>query len=312
MKEINILCPVYNESENIHFFIDSFDRIISKYVGRYKFSFFFVDNCSIDDTLAILKELALSRKDVRVLSYAKNYGVMKSIYTGIINSRCDALAVFDCDLQDPPDLLDKYIELWEQRYLFVYGIRASRQEPRLLTWFRKAYKTIERQVNPNPVNVESGAWFLDNEIIEVMRRNNHFDSYLPGLLSRISYASIGIPYDRVGRKFGDSKFNFFAYLNYARDGLLSGTITPLRISVSIGIILFIISILSSLYFLLAKFYLGIEFSNGIAALLVLMLFLFSFNFLILGVFGEYLGRLYLARSTQEPAVILYDSDLTLR
>jgi len=140
-----------------------------------------------------------------------------------------------------------------------------------------------------------------------MRKNNNFDSYLPGLLSRVSYNSIGVPYDRVNRKFGTSKFNFFGYLNYARDGLLSGTITPLRISILVGLSLFVLSLLSSFYFLLAKFYLGIQFSNGIAALLVLMLTLFSFNFLILGIFGEYLGRLYLARSVQEPAVILFDS-----
>jgi glycosyltransferase involved in cell wall biosynthesis len=308
MKDINILCPVYNESENIRLFISEFDKIISGYADKYKFTFYFADNCSTDDTLSILKEVAQSRNDVRVISYAKNYGVMKSIYTGILNSKCDALAVFDCDLQDPPELLAKYIALWESGYSFVYGVRVSRQEVYLLTWFRKMYKKIERFVNPNPVHVESGAWFLDNEIIEVMRKNNNFDSYLPGLLSRVAYNSVGVPYDRVDRKFGTSKFNFFAYFSYARDGLLSGTITPLRISVFVGMGLFFLSMLSSFYFILAKFYLGIQFSNGIAALLILTLTLFSFNFLILGIFGEYLGRIYLARNNQDPAVILFDSD----
>ena len=308
MKNINILCPVYNESENIQFFISEFDKIILKYKKEYNFVFYFADNCSTDDTLSILKEITHIRNDVRVIGYAKNYGVMKSIYTGILNSKCDALAVFDCDLQDPPDLLARYISYWEKGYSFVYGIRTSRRESYLLTWFRKMYKKIERFVNPNPVHVESGAWFLDNEIIDVMRKNDNFDSYLPGLLSRVAYNSIGIPYDRVDRKFGTSKFNFLAYFSYARDGLLSGTITPLRISVFVGLGLFFMSMLSSLYFVLAKFYLGIQFSNGIAALLILTLTLFSFNFLILGIFGEYLGRVYLARSTQDPAVILFDSD----
>jgi len=81
----------------------------------------------------------------------------------------------------------------------------------------------------------------------------------------------------------------------------------LRISVSIELILFVFSLLSSFYFVIAKFLLGIQFSNGIAAILILMLTLFSFNFLILGIFGEYLGRLYLARTNQDPAVILFDS-----
>jgi polyisoprenyl-phosphate glycosyltransferase len=308
MKKINILCPVYNESDNVENFIKEFDRVIFKIKDKYKFTFYFADNCSVDDTLLKLKKIATMRDDLRIIGYAKNYGVMKSIYTGIINSKCDALAVFDCDLQDPPDLIEKYIKLWESGFLFVYGVRVSRQESTILTCMRKIYKSIERLVNPNPVHVESGAWFMDNEIIEVLRKNKNFDNYLPGLLSRVSYKSIGVPYNRKNRKYGTSKFNFYSYLNYARDGLLSGTITPLRISVVVGILLFLLSIASSIYFLIAKFYLEIQFSNGIAALLILMLTLFSFNFLILGIFGEYIGRLYLDRSTQESAVILYDSD----
>jgi dolichol-phosphate mannosyltransferase len=307
MKKIDILCPVYNESENILFFISEFDRIIPRYKEKYEITFYFADNCSTDNTLDILKDISKARPDVRVISYAKNYGVMKSIYTGILNSRSDAVAVFDCDLQDPPELLEKYIELWESGYSFVYGMRASRQERYLLTLFRIAYKKVERFVNPNPVHIESGAWFLDNEIIDVMRKNNNFDSYLPGLLSRVSYNSIGVPYDRVNRKYGTSKFNIAAYFSYARDGLLSGTITPLRISIMVGLTLFVFSLLSSIYFFMAKFVLGIQFSNGIAAILILMLTLFSFNFLILGIFGEYLGRIYLAKTHQDAAIILFDS-----
>jgi glycosyltransferase involved in cell wall biosynthesis len=307
MKSISIFCPVYNESENINFFISEFDKITSRMLDKYNFTFYFADNCSTDETLSILKTISKERDDIRVISYAKNYGVMKSIYTGIVNSNSDAIAIFDCDLQDPPELLEEYIKLWESGYLFVYGTRRSRQEKYLLTMFRKIYKRIERFVNPNPVNVESGAWFLDKEIVQAIKKNNNFDSYLPGLLSRVSYNSIGVPYERRDRQYGESKFNFFAYFSYARDGLLSGTITPLRISVSIGLILFMLSLLSSCYFLIAKFFLGIEFSNGIAAILILMLTLFSFNFLILGVFGEYLGRIYLMRHSQEPAIILFDS-----
>ncbi len=118
MKKISILCPVYNESDNVELFINEFDKVICRHKEKYKFTFYFADNCSVDSTLSILKKIATNRDDLRIISYAKNYGVMKSIYTGIIYSKCDGLAVFDCDLQDPPELIEKYIELWVKGFSF--------------------------------------------------------------------------------------------------------------------------------------------------------------------------------------------------
>jgi dolichol-phosphate mannosyltransferase len=308
-KTVRIICPVYNESNNVKAFIKSFDSVIKNYSDKYLFEYFFLDNNSTDNTLEIIESISKVRSDVKYISYIKNYGAMHSIYSGIVFSygKVDGVAIFDCDLQDPPSLLSKFLESWEEGYYFIYGKRKTRVEIYALTLLRKAYRMLEKKINGYSVDVESGAWFLDQKIVEIMAKNTKFDPYLPGLLSRVSYKSKPIPYDRKARKHGYSKFNFFSYLAYSRDGIFSGSITPLRVSVISGLFLFVLGSACAIYFLFAKFYLKIQFSEGVAALLILMLLMFSFTFLILGIIGEYIGKIYIFNSEANLATISIDS-----
>jgi dolichol-phosphate mannosyltransferase len=307
MKTITIVCPVFNESENLIKFIKEFDEIIYKYKNKYNIDYLFLDNSSTDNSLEILKGVIQKRSDIRIISYIKNFGAMKSIYTGIIKSNADAIAIFDCDLQDPPDLLEKFIECWEDGYYFVYGKRRSRIEFLMLTILRKIYKLIEKNINGNNIEIESGAWFLDKIIINLIKQNSRYDPYIPGLLSRIAYKIKSVPYDRSARENGQSKFNFFSYLSYSRDGLTSGSITPLRISIFFGISLFFSSLIFAIYFLYIKLFTSLIFAEGIAAILILMLTMFSFTFLMLGIIGEYLGKIYLSHQDSQIAIIDFDS-----
>lgn len=308
-KTVRIICPVYNESENVRSFIDSFDSVIINYSEKYSFEYLFLDNCSTDNTLEIINSISNLRSDVSYISYIKNYGAMHSIYSGIVYSygQVDGITIFDCDLQDPPSLLTDFLESWEEGYYFIYGKRETRVEFYALSLLRNAYRLLERKINGYKVEIESGAWFLDQKIVKIIAKNTKFDPYLPGLLSRVAYKSKPIPYDRKARKLGYSKFNFFGYLAYSRDGIFSGSITPLRISVISGLFLFALGAMCAAYFLFAKFYLRIQFSEGVAALLILMLLMFSFTFLILGIIGEYVGKIYLLNSEANLATISLES-----
>jgi dolichol-phosphate mannosyltransferase len=102
---------------------------------------------------------------------------------------------------------------------------------------------------------------------------------------------------------GTSKFGFIKYFSYATDGLVSGTITPLRLSVIGGVILSFMSFIFAGYFVVAKLFLGIPFATGVAAIIVIQLFGFGMTFLFLGVIGEYVGRLYLAKEASQLAII---------
>src|SRR6185312_7628154 len=123
-KLISIVIPVYNEEQNIHNCFNQLKTVVDE-LSNYRFEFIFTDNHSIDNTFAILKELAASDDRVRVFRFSKNFGYQKSILTGYQKSNGDAAIAFDCDLQDPPELLIEFINKWEKGYKVVYGIRVS-------------------------------------------------------------------------------------------------------------------------------------------------------------------------------------------
>ncbi len=304
-KIIGILCPVFNEEENILIFYNSFLETTSKLSRNYSFEFLFADNCSTDSSFLIIKSLAKNDSHVHGFRYSKNFGVMKSIYTGIIKSpkNWSAIAIFDCDLQDPPNLLLDFISEWESGNKIVFGVRKFRDEPFLMSSLRNVYKVIENFVQKEKRKLESGAWLLDKRVIEELRIQNIFQPFLPGLLDRLGFKSKGIEYARVKRKMGHTKFNFFSYFLYATDGIVGGSTTPLKISIFFGFFVGMASLVIAIYFVFAKLVFQLEFQEGIVAMIVLMLLNFGINFFFLGILGEYIGRLYQFEETRLPAII---------
>lgn len=307
MKEITIVCPIFNEEVNIELFIKSFDEIFTNH-PNYSFSILFADNASTDRSNEILKRICIEKKNIKYLRYARNNGVMKSIFTAIQHVETDACAIFDCDLQDSPKLLTDFIKNWEMGIKVVYGKRIKRKEVFLLGLFRNIFKKISFKVRGYNIEIESGAWFLDKEAINEIK-DTEFDPFLPALIERLAFSKKGVEYERVERKHGLSKFNFLNYLNYATDGLVSGTIKPLRLSIYFSFLFAFISFFSAIYFVIAKFYLGIVFAEGIAAIIIINLFSFTLIFLFFGILGEYIGKIYLKDENKKSPKIKYKINL---
>lgn len=301
-SSITILCPVYNEAENVEYFVTEFSRVINTIDSHYSFEFLFADNCSTDSTVDRLVQLQHLHSNIRIIKYSRNFGVMKSIFTGILNSNSSACAIFDCDLQDPPELIIDFIKHWENGSKVVYGVRRNRDEGSLIAILRNAYRKIETFFKGYKVNLESGAWFLDQRVVQELRKVP-FQPYLAGLIARLGFKAAGVPYNRLRRLHGESKFGLVKYFSYARDGLVSGTIAPLRIAVFFGIIFSLLSFIFGLYFIYAKIFLNITFPTGVAATIVIVLFGFGLNFLLMGIIGEYVGRLYLDKESSQLAII---------
>ena len=307
MKKIKfgICCPVFNEEENIISFYKQYTKILDPIKNKYDVEFLFTDNCSTDRSFDILKDLVKKNNNITAIKFSKNFGVMKSIYTGLLNVPDDwnAAAVFDCDLQDPLSLISDFIKNWEKGYKIIYGSRVQRDEPFLISFLRKVYKKIEKFTNSEVQKIESGAWFLDKKIIDEIKARDKFEPFLPGLINSLGFSTINVDYSRKKRLKGSSKFNIFSYLSYATDGIVRGNSLPLRMSIYFGIFFGFFAFALSIFFILAKFYFKVEYSEGIAAMIVLTLFNFGINFIFLGIIGEYLSRLYKKTEVERPAII---------
>ena len=301
MKNITIICPVYNEEENIKIFVATFSQIFEKYKDL-SFSILFADNNSTDKSYDLIKAICKNNDKIKYIRYSKNYGVMKSIYAALAHIDSDACCVFDCDLQDPAILLDEFITHWKDGYEIIYGKRVKRIESFHLSVLRIFFKKISFWVRGFNIEIESGAWFFDKNVVSEIK-NCDFEPYLPVLINGLDFKKKSVPYERNDRKFGNSKFNIFKYLSYAADGLVSGTTRPLRISIFISFIFALFSFVSSVYFILAKFFLSVVFAEGVAAIIIINLISFSLIFFFLAILAEYVGKIYLSEENKKHAII---------
>lgn len=184
-RSLTILTPVFNEVENVDYFLQKMIPELLSLSKLYELdvTLKIVDNCSTDETVKILfgKLDKISNINFEIVSWIRNYGVMTSIYGGLIDSITDAIVVIDFDLQDPPELIGDMVERWISGDGFVYGSRTKRYETLSVKAMRKIFNTVARLLKINSaVPVESGLWLLDKYVVEDLIANPPATKYLAG------------------------------------------------------------------------------------------------------------------------------------
>lgn len=290
---ITIVIPVYNEAENIPSLYERLSAMADEQEGRYRFEFLFTDNHSTDTTFAAISNLATTDGRIRCLRFSRNFGFQRSILTGYLNARGAAAVQIDADLQDPPELIPRFLELWEQGYSVVYGIRSKRQEGRLATAARSGFYRLINLASADDLPHDAGDFrLIDRRIIDALRQIDDYHPYLRGLIASFGFEQIGVEYERDARIEGDSKFSFWKLVGLAMDGLLLHSVVPLRIASLFAFALSIVMLIGIGIYLFAKLVLDQPWPAGFATLAILTMTGIILNALFLGVIGEYLGRIY--------------------
>ena len=147
-KTISIITPVFNEEKNVHHYYQRISNVIKK-MDSYNFEIIFTDNCSVDRTFELISELAENDSKIRAFKFSRNFGYQRSIFTGYSKSTGDCVIEFDCDLQDPPELLPAFVTAWENGNQIVYGQRVKRPEGFLITKMRGIYYRVLAKLSEN-------------------------------------------------------------------------------------------------------------------------------------------------------------------
>ena len=291
-KLISIVCPVYNEEENVKAFLERMQKVTADLSDRYKFEFIFTDNASTDRTFELLLEMAKTENRISIYRFSKNFGFQNSIYTGYCKSKGDAVIEFDCDLQDPPELLPAFLEEWEKGNKIVYGIRKKRQEGKIITLLRLIFYRFLNRISPHELPNDAGDFMMiDRSVIRILRTVYDQNLYLRGLIFSFGFSKIGIPYERSARVAGKSKFPLTRMIRLALDGVFSQSELPLRIASYFGLIISFITLVLSIFYILLKVFKN-EAPSGFTTIVVIVLFGTSLTALFLGIIGEYLARIY--------------------
>jgi hypothetical protein len=305
---LEILVPVFNEEKSIEVFLVQYAEVIQVIELQYMIDvkITFLDNASTDSTYQQIEILQnVSKTPVGAYKWVRNYGVMTSIYGGLIRSESDIAYVVDVDLQEPPQLLLILIEEFLKGVSFVSGSRNKRIEPLALTTFRNIFRRVYRALSAeNSEPVESGAWLLDKAIIEDLRVNPPQTTYLAGILQSRNYSRKTIQYSRTTRKMGESKFGLKKYFSYAFEGLVQHPLRFMRMFLTASL-LTALTLVSLVAVIVIEKVFGLSYiPNGITLLFATQVLSASVIIVLLGVVGEYVARIFKSQSRLEIPVAI--------
>lgn len=288
---ISLIVPVFNEQDVIELFLDKTSSVMDE--AGLDYEYIFVNDGSTDGTLAKLIELSANNPRIRVINLSRNFGKEAGMTAGIDHVSGNALVPIDVDLQDPPELIPKFVEKWREGYDVVYGVRTSRKDDSMMKrasagWFYSLFNRLSSVHIPD----NAGDFrLIDERATAVLRQIHERNRFMKGLFSWVGFYSIGVPYSRPARVAGQTKWNFRKLWNFALDGIFSFSTVPLRIWSYVGMVISVLSFLYASFIVIRTVVLGIDLP-GYASLLTVVLFLGGIQLLTLGIIGEYLGRLF--------------------
>lgn len=301
---ISLVVPVFNEADNLPLFYPAVRAVIDPLADRYDFEFVFTDNHSSDATPELLTRLAREDSRVRGYRFSRNFGYQRSILTAYLRSEGDAAIQLDCDLQDPPELIPVFLERWQAGSDVVYGIRRSRLESWRWSYARKVFYWLVDFLSEDPIPRDAGDFrLISRRVIEELRRISDMQPYLRGTIATLGFEQTGIDYDRRARLVGESKFSFYDNIMLALDGVVNQSVVPLRVATYVGMLVALITVLAIFGYLVAHYTTGFRAPAGFTTTTILILASLGINAMLLGIIGEYLGRMYLQMKNRSLSIV---------
>lgn len=292
MKKISLVTPCYNEEAGIAECYETCRRIVETELPNYAYEHIFIDNCSADRTVDILKQIAARDRRVKIIVNSRNFGAGRSPYHGIMQATGDAIVPVLADLQTPPSLLPEMVRKWEEGYKVVVAVRRNTAETGVLPLARRAFYAIIKRISkieqiPNYI----GFGLYDREVIEILRSLQEPDPYFRGLIPEIGFERAVVEYDQPHRMYGFSRNSMMDLIDVALLGLTTYSKAPMRLLTIMGFTVALLSLVAGFVYLCLKLLFWSHVPFGITPILLTTLFFGSVQLLALGLLGEYVGLL---------------------
>ncbi|MFC1566315.1 glycosyltransferase family 2 protein [bacterium] len=292
MKLVSIFTACYNEEENVRPLYEKVKQIFND-LPQYDYEHVFIDNSSTDQTKTILREIAKNDKKVKVIFNTRNFGHIRSPNYGILQTKGDAVISLVADFQDPPEMINEFLEKWEQGYDIVIGIKKKSRENPLMFLVRKLYYVLlARYSEVEQVKNFTGFGLYDKKFIDVLRTLKDPYPYFRGLITELGFKRSEITYTQPKRKKGKTKNNFYSLYDMAMLGFVNHSKYPLRMASFFGFGMAMFSFLIAIGYLVYKIIYWERFSVGVAPLIIGLFFFVSVQLCFIGIIGEYIGSIY--------------------
>lgn len=292
MKKITILIPAYNEEESLPLLYERVSKIMNE-IKNYEFELLFINDGSKDNTLNEIKELRQKDDRVNYVDFSRNFGKETAMIAGLDYAKGDCVIIMDADLQDPPELIPEMITLWEQGYDDVYAKRKSRAgETWLKKFTSKMYYKVLQSLTRVEIQKDTGDFrLLDKRCVNALKKMREASRCSKSMFSWIGYNKKEILYNRDPRIAGETKWNYKKLMDLAIDGITAFTTSPLRISTLLSIPTFLVLFIYLIYTIIKANVVN-EPIQAYQAIILLILFFAGVQIVLIGIMGEYLGRIF--------------------
>jgi glycosyltransferase involved in cell wall biosynthesis len=302
MRFVTVMTPCFNEEDNVRELYEQVKKVFAGLPG-YTYEHLFIDNASKDRTVEILRDIARSDRNVRVIVNARNFGHIRSPHHALMQARGEAVVSIVADLQDPPAMIADFLKKWEEGYKIVLGIKEEAEESGAMFAVRRAYyQLVSKLSDIELIQNFTGFGLYDRQVIEIIRQIDDPYPYFRGLIADIGFEAYKIPYRQPRRWRGITKNNFFTLYDLAMLGITNHSKVPLRLATMSGFIMAVVSLLVAVAYLLWKLIYWDWFTAGIAPLIIALFFFSSVQLFFIGIIGEYIGSIH-TQVLKRPLVI---------
>ena len=290
---ISIVAPCYNEEAVLERFHDQVQKTADELLPLgHDMEFVYVDDGSADRTLPVLERLADRDQRVRYVSFSRNFGKEAALLAGLRHASGDCVVVMDADLQHPPELIKRMVELRGQGYdqVIARRTRTGDKLARTLT-ARLYYRLVNRLVDVELVDGVGDFRLLSRRVVDAVVDLTEYNRFSKGLFAWVGFPSTTFEYENAAREAGRSSWSLRSLLNYGLDGLLSFNNRPLRAALHLGMVLLTIAGLYTAWIVGAALVNGVQ-TPGYVTIITAVTGLAGVQMVMLGVIGEYTGRIY--------------------
>lgn len=308
MEKISLIIPCYNEEESLTPLYEEIKRVTAE-MTEYEFELLFIDDGSKDKTLPLIKEISKTDARVQFISFSRNFGKEAAMYAGFCNATGDYVAVMDADMQDPPALLPKMMEIIKNgEYDSVATRRVTRKgEPKIRSLFANAFYRLMKKISD--VDIVNGARdfrLMKRKMVDAIVSMSEYNRFSKGIFGWIGFKTYWLPYENVQRVAGKTKWSFWKLLKYSIDGITNFSDAPLKLASWSGIFFTFVSVVA----LLVVFIRALLYGDAVAgwpSTICIILFVGGVQLFCLGVMGQYLSKIY-KETKHRPQYIVGDTN----
>jgi dolichol-phosphate mannosyltransferase len=289
---LSVVVPVYNEEEVIRETHKRLSAVMADFGGGYEI--IYVNDGSRDKSAGILAEICYGDKNARLINLSRNFGHQCAITAGLDYASGAAVVFIDADLQDPPAVILEMVKKWREGYDVVYGRRLSRKgETAFKKFTSKTYYRFLRKMTSVDIPADTGDFrLIDRKVADALKALPERNRYMRGLVSWVGFRQAAVDFNREERFSGTTKYPLGKMIKLAADGITAFSLKPLKLAMAVGVFFAFLAFAFLLFVVAAKITNPGYAINGWASMIAALLFTQGAVLVMLGVIGEYIGRIF--------------------